>query len=229
MKIAIAVLVAVAGLIPSTGFCQAKRINTLKEVEAVATLESLMWSLGTHDGPQIAMLPAFRGIDLDAVPASYVEPAASLLEETMHDGLTWIPRPGIPVLHLITIDGKKAIILSGFASRDVYNTVRLITGKQRAADVFSRRVLPFVKSSAEHLKQQTAVEFYGIAIAFASGSALADYGDKKGESVVVVTPREWAKRFADGQATDVEVADHSLIFLQDRDAKEHSRVQLALP
>lgn len=130
-----------------------------------------------------------------------------------------------------TVDDEFRGVCSGCVSPtdSVLNTLRLSSAKQRAAKLASTHGLPALREMAKALKE---TDIKAVAVFLVYGTK--DFSDDnalptKAEVLGVVTAKESALAFAEGDITDQELLGKSTVLISERDAIfDFTKVELKL-
>jgi len=120
-------------------------------------------------------------------------------------------------LHFVEWQGESAVLTTGVAYRQIFNTQRT-TSKERAARVLEAVSVPSLKAYTR-LSFGNIVRHFAIAVTYGS----SDFGDdsilnKQAETVAVIVDQESCQRFFDGEITQEELVQGGTVFLADRNA-----------
>lgn len=215
--------------------------SLLRDLEA--TLDCLQWSLASLDG-----FKKLRGgkdalQDIDAylnkpIPQSdeyaggsrfYLKRYRYSFNKLFTDfdqfiktgkavGFTYDPEKGLPIHFARNDDGKLVFALTGVATANVYNTVRL-TVKQRAANILSSVLFPLAESIYVFLlSKQIGIDYLALSVSYGSRNFLDKDAQPDCEVIVFVAPTEAVKQFVGTKITGDDLLEKSEVFVIDKDS-----------
>lgn len=215
--------------------------SVLRNLEA--SLDCLQWSLASYGGSKKLRGGKDTLQDIDAylnkpIPQSdeyaggsrfYMKKYRDSFDKLFNDfdlsiktgkviGFTYDPEKGLPIQFARNDDGKLVFALTGVATNNVYNTLRLSV-KQRAANILSSVSFPLAESIYIFLlSKQTGIDYLALSVSYGSRNFLDKDAHPDCEVIVFVAPTEALKQFVGKKITGDDLLEKSEVFAIDKDS-----------
>jgi hypothetical protein len=191
------------------------------------TFSKIIWDLGIkHEKIENVASSAQLAETLKDKDIPHKDKIVHFLSESHYYG-------GSTILYLISdisfpievykYSNRRALGINSIASDTVFNTLKL-NEYQRASKLITQIIFPYIKKLRENLKG-SSFEYFIIGLCYGSKNFLekSEVLNLKSEMLITIFSLKDISLFAEGQITDQDLIDKSVIYLSGRDDIATSR------